>query len=231
MSKFRCTCGYLLGFNIAPCRYDANVLRQQDADTVDNKIIRAVTEYLAFVAEGRRNEWFQQFYGEVFALEDASVISDIFSRYQNDFFLALHQCEQCGRLWLQEKPGGNVYHSYLPEGPWRGALEAHPTDFVGYVDGQDFFGASIEEVQQVRDEICVTLKRGATESSLVTFSGVSALRQYERERREVRFLSEWKDIPPLRRFIFDSTDQSSRPLLEITAQEVHLDRQNGMTLR
>ena len=231
MAKFWCTCGYVIGFNVSPCRYDASVFRQQDEDAVDNKITREITEYLAFVAEGRRDEWIKQYYGDVFPLKDASVVSDLVSRYQSDVTLAIHQCEQCGRLWLQEKTGENVYRSYLPEGPWRGALEAHTAEFVGYVDGQDFFGAAIAEVQQVSDEIRVILKRGTTESSTVTFSGVSAVRQYEREHKQVRFLSEWKDIPPLRRFIFDRAEQSYEPLLEITAREVRLGKQDAAILK
>lgn len=227
MSTFRCTCGYLLGFNVYPCRYEASVVRQQGAETIDDAITYLVAEFMTFIAEGRREEWLQQFYGELFPIENASVISDIFSREMSVFQLAIHQCEQCGRLWLQEKAGENVFTPYLPEGAWRGALETPAADFISYIDGQDFFDAHIAEVQQENDLIRVLLKRGPTENWEVTFSGVSAIQQYEGEHKHVRFLSEWKDTPPLRRFVFDSISQSHEPLLEITAREVHLGRYNA----
>ncbi len=227
MATFRCKCGYLIGFHVGSCRYDSSVMRDQGFESMEEARVREVTAFLASVREGHRAEWLKQVYGEAFPIEDANVISDIVCKHDIDFALALHQCERCGRLWLQSKPGENVYASYRPEGAWRGALETPAEGFVGYVDGQDCFEACITGIVQEAEQVYVRLQRGEAERFLVTFFGVSAVERHGLENKRVRFLSEWASTPPLRRFVFDSTNESYEPLLEITAQEVRIGNSNA----
>jgi hypothetical protein len=225
MSKFKCSCGYLISFNLYPSRYDAEVARQSGYEEIDDAFSRSVAEFIAFIVDNRREEWLQRFYSEVFPISNAAVVSDIVARHMSDFTLALHQCERCGRLWLQQRPGENAYVSYRPEGAWRGALETHAPGFIGYVEGQDFFQAYIADVSQENGLLRVTLTRGDTETLGVTFLGVSNIQRHDSETKQVRFLSEWESEPPFRRFVFDSTSQSFEPLLEVTALEVRLSGQ------
>jgi hypothetical protein len=220
MSFFLCTCGYRIGFNVCPCRNDGDVMGHRDRERADDLISREVEQYLAAVREGRRDSWLREFYLDVFPIEDASVISDIFARTIGDLSRAIHQCERCGRLWLQAKPGENTYASYLPEGAWRGALEAPPEGFLGYLDGQDFFDAVIAEIKQEGGTVRVVLQKEDGQNREVEFTGVAAVKQYDTTEKRIRFMSEWSSAPPLRRFVFDSSDQSSEPLLDIAAREV-----------
>ncbi len=228
MSKFACKCGYVIGFNRVPCRYDGEVIRDTGDEAVYDGATNQVANFIAAIQRGHRDEWLRRFYGERYYRDllsqgNDSVVDDILIRHISPFALGIHQCERCGRLWLQRGPDENAWVSYLPEGDWRGALETPAKGFVGYVADQDFFGMYIEGMHQEEDTARVTLIGNESKSTEVTFTGVTAIRVHDGSTdRPVRFLSEWIDAMPLRRFLFDSNFQNSEPLLEVTAQEVRL---------
>ena len=118
----------------------------------------------------------------------------------------------------------NVWVSYLPEGEWRGALEGKRDGFVGYPTDQDFFGAAIDSVEESGGTVRVVLKGEDDRLRHVMFQDVvSVVRHAGAGDQRVRFLSEWKMEPPHRRFVFDSADQHSVPLLEITTMSTSVD--------
>jgi hypothetical protein len=217
----------VIGFNVVPCRYDAAVIREQGDELVYRAITRAVADFIAAVRENRRDEWLRHFYGELFPIEDASVVHDILTGHLGEYTLGLHQCERCGRIWLQDGSGDNRYHPYLPgTDEWRGALEVPAPGFVHYVAGQDFFGWRIGEVRQQGDTARVILHNADKAPREVVFTGVATavVPPHTSGEPTVRFLSEWESVsPPLRRFVFDSTSQSYRVLLEVMAREIGFD--------
>lgn len=223
MSKFRCKCGYLLSFVVYPSRYDGSAKGQRSFEMAENLVTTDVRQFLDAVRENRRDAWLRDFYGsDPFEIDDANIISDLISRHFWDGRRALHQCERCGRLWLQAAPETNEYDCYVPEGDWRGALENPPEDFVEYVEGQDFFNAVIADVRQEAGNTTVVLRKEDGQLYDVEFTGVTLVTPYSAEETHVRFLSEWKDAPPYRRFVFDNAGESSETLLEIIAQTVRL---------
>lgn len=228
MAKFLCKCGNLIGFNADPLRYEGAVRGDSVADTVNEMAAKEVASYLSAVQAGQREEWLQKFYGSTFEIGDADVVSDILSRHLMFSSRVIHQGEQCGRLWLQRKPGENIWNAYLPEGDWRGALEANADGFLRYVEDMDLYGARIEDVRQAGEAARVSLLDREGKLLEVAFSGVTAIQMFEgASSKSVRFLSEWQDAPPLRRFRFDSTCQRTESLLEIIAGSVSLQNQDS----
>ncbi len=222
MSTFGCRCGNRIYFNVVPCRYDGEVFRDTGTEVAYDTATKQMADFFATIQEGRRDDWLRQFYsyGSTFEITDDSVVSEIMDRHFGPLALGIHQCERCGRVWLQ-RPGKEYFTPYLPEGDWRGALETPSEGFMGYIEGQDFFGMRIVDVRQKEGLAWVTLIGDGDSRTEVAFTGVTAVRLHDGATdKRVRFLSEWADALPLRRFLFDSTDQHIEPLLEVTAREV-----------
>ena len=189
MSTFGCECGYIIRFNTVPCRYDGAVVRDMGSEAVYDAATDQIGSFIAAIREGRRDEWLHGFYGSTFAIKDGEAVSDIFDRHVMPSTLALHQCERCGRLWLQRATFEPPYESYLPEGNWQGALEMPAEGFVGYVASQHFFDSRIESVRQEDGRAWVTLLGDTGRRQEAVFTGVTALRNYDDAREEqVRFL-------------------------------------------
>jgi hypothetical protein len=227
MSKFGCRCGHTIGFNVWPCRYEGDIIRDSISDEVYAETSNEIASYVAAIRGNRRDEWLQRFYGQLFDIKDDDVIADILSRHLVEATLSIHQCEKCGRLWLQTHPSEELYAPYVPEGEWRGALEwrgtlkARSEGFISYLEGQHFFGSTISKVQYAQGVAKVVLVREDKSLDEVIFSGVTDVNKYDLwDKKQIRFLSKWKGTPLLHRFLFDSTSQSYDPILEITAEDV-----------
>jgi hypothetical protein len=60
-------------------------------------------------------------------LVDRDVLNDAITGHFDQWSLAVYQCENCGRLWVQEEPYTNRYRPFHPEGEWRDTLLVRKT--------------------------------------------------------------------------------------------------------
>jgi len=229
MAQFGCSCGNRIGLNVVPSRYDASVLGDEGSETASAEIDRVSAEFFEAVGRGRRAEWVRAFYNSaddraVENMDDATILSDIQMRAELPHRRGMHQCERCGRLWLQIRPGGNLYAPFRPETEeWRGILERSGDDLVGYISGRDIHDALVRDIVREGDTATVILSRRDGSTLAAVFRGVAAVREWTPEydgQRRVRFLGEWRAEAPLRRYLFDSASQSRQPLLEVIAREM-----------
>ncbi len=115
--KFQCTCG----FDIRDTHYDfpwkGDVRRDQDLEPYFEKITRELALLVDAVAAGRRDEWIDQHFlpGYPHNVSTESLISDYLSGLDEQLTSQVFECENCGRLWIQEQPCVNAYFSYSPD--------------------------------------------------------------------------------------------------------------------
>jgi hypothetical protein len=135
--------------------------------------------------------------------------------------LCIHQCERCGRVWLQNARRENRYTAFVPEGKWRGALEVPADSFVGYPEGQDLFGGVVQSVEHTGTTARVVIEAENNGLRVVEFEGVASVDWYRERKGLIRYLSEWTAPTPLRRFVFDSQGGGdAEPLVEVIAERL-----------
>ena len=124
MSKFRCTCGYLIVDNGAVAHHMGRILREQSSEPYHERATHEVADFIRAVQAGKRREWIEQFYGQPgFDLEDGSVVVDIWTRRDPETVLDIYQCDACGRVFIERAPHTFTYRTFRPEdADWRGAL-------------------------------------------------------------------------------------------------------------
>ena len=78
------------------------------------------------MAEGRRKEWIESFYGQpCFDIPDSEVVFDVINYARCRTALDVYQCGACGRLYIERKPqqASGALRSFKPEDPdWKGTL-------------------------------------------------------------------------------------------------------------
>lgn len=123
MSKMLCRCGNTMSDTLFPCPTEASLLRQQDHEKHDDDIARNVMNFFRAIQMNQRAQWIQKFFGSQYPAteSDESVVLDIIG-LAGDRFIAVAECEKCGRLWVQSKPGENSYRSYAPDEPGYAAV-------------------------------------------------------------------------------------------------------------
>jgi hypothetical protein len=122
MSKLACQCGHVIVDRSTDLPYKGRVLADEDFGKW-SAFTAKVAEFMAAVARGRRDAWVTAWYGrEVPGITDASVVFDIHSAAISPLEQELFQCETCGRLLLQSRPGADNFLSFSPDGPWRDVL-------------------------------------------------------------------------------------------------------------
>ena len=117
MSKMTCLCGNSISDTLCPCPTEGWLTGDEDRERLQTESSAAVKEFLAASVAGRKEEWIRRFFlkGYPADLADDSVISDVLSYFERRYHKSVAECNQCGRLWVQVRPGENVYRSYSPD--------------------------------------------------------------------------------------------------------------------
>jgi hypothetical protein len=89
--------------------------------------------------------------------------------------------------------------------------------FIGYVGEADFHDGSILTLSCFEHEVIVRLRGASGRVYVIDFTGVQAVRLCDPEGMMVYSLSEMRNDPPLRRFVFTNWDDESKEFLEIDA--------------
>jgi hypothetical protein len=127
--NIKCPCGNIIVDDGEPSHQSGHVLRDQDSTTCSETTAEEIAGFIQAIVNGRRQEWVEQFYGQVgFDLHDGNVVLDILTRRNPETMLGVYQCDHCGRLSLERAPKTFSYRTFKPEQEgWTGALAAKPT--------------------------------------------------------------------------------------------------------
>lgn len=117
MGKLSCKCGHVIRDTHYDLPYKGHVRRDQD----DEYSFDVITHELALLTEalvsGKRDEWIDRNFLPAYPRDVSveSLISDYLSGFDERFVLQVFECENCGRLWVQEQPQADSYFSYSPD--------------------------------------------------------------------------------------------------------------------
>jgi hypothetical protein len=123
--RILCRCGHLIVDIADALPYKATII----PDTLWNDMMEweyKVAEFVLAKAEGNRDAWIIQTFGEQYPrdMHDREIVIDLLSgyfiRHGRD---TAHQCESCGRLWLM-KPSSDRLCAFKPEDDdWHGIFD------------------------------------------------------------------------------------------------------------
>ena len=119
MSKMGCRCGGIIRDHRIPCSTEGWILRDEDQESYYDEACRDVVAFFAAVRAGNRDAWIGEFFSRQYPADvaDDGIVQDILSHHKRQVFLSVAECEQCGRLWVQQEPGVNSYRSFVPDEP------------------------------------------------------------------------------------------------------------------
>ena len=117
MSKFRCTCGNVISDVQCPNEVTGWLLSDKSGEQFFGAISQTIDDYLQHLAAGDIAGWRDKHFNEIYPddISAGSMIHDVITSHFFDRTLAALECDNCGRLWLQEKPDINKYHAYSPD--------------------------------------------------------------------------------------------------------------------
>ena len=119
MGKFACTCGHVISDCQCPNDVTGDVLSDKSFNVLSDAIVSVVQDYLEHLQKGQVDEWRTQHLGNDYPddLSAGDMIEDVLTSKFWDLTLAMFECDQCGRLWVQRAVGVNEYRGYSPDDP------------------------------------------------------------------------------------------------------------------
>lgn len=116
MSKFACHCGNTISDSTYPSATEGFVIREQDQESLEEKVAQSIAAFISAVQNGKRDEWIGEFFPTLdpAGQDNASLIGDMITLLSAEKQLSLCECSQCGRLYVQKGYGLNSYQGYLP---------------------------------------------------------------------------------------------------------------------
>jgi len=117
MSKFGCTCGHVISDVSVPNEVTGHVLSDKSADVFYRDISEVVADFLKHQSDGRIADWRGKHFNDIYPKDEppAEMIHDVLTGRLMDVTLAVLECDNCGRLWIQEAVGVNKYRGYSPD--------------------------------------------------------------------------------------------------------------------
>jgi hypothetical protein len=110
MSKLRCTCGHVIRDHTDYLSYKGEVLKDQDHELFFGGTADALAEYLTGVRSGDLSEWHRK-WPWLGGATDSRVLWGILGWFWRKFRVDVYECEECGRLWVQE---GTESQRFIP---------------------------------------------------------------------------------------------------------------------
>ena len=126
MSKFRCTCGHIIVDQTDYLSYKGMVIKDQDSENFLSGIVGSCASLAEALQQDRRTEWIDENFGSDYPrdLDNSSMINDLISRLSLKYCVHVLECEQCGRIYVQEEPAVNSYAEYARVTPRKGCILA-----------------------------------------------------------------------------------------------------------
>jgi hypothetical protein len=114
VSKFGCTCGHVIIDRTDYLPYKGQVLKDQDHETYFASTADALVEYLAGVRSGDIAEWHRK-WPFLQGKTDERVVWTLMGWFWRKFAVDVYECEQCGRMWVQEGTESQRFVPFIPE--------------------------------------------------------------------------------------------------------------------
>jgi hypothetical protein len=121
MSKFKCTCGFMISDGSHPNSVTGLVLSCESDDVFHDSVVAWVTELLNCQKQGKIADWYakhlphwtpqKKFDDEIVGM----MVSDMLIERLGDVGLDMMECDDCGRLWIREGVRSGDYRSYSPD--------------------------------------------------------------------------------------------------------------------
>ena len=117
LSKMLCTCGGIISDVQYPCDTEGELIGQWNWELMHDNISEKIASYIQAIESGTEENWLTKYYGETsFGVpEHQAVISNILSDELLKHEKSVAECEECGRLWIQEAPYTNKYIAFSPD--------------------------------------------------------------------------------------------------------------------
>lgn len=128
MSTLTCLCGHILKDDTWPPPYDSGmILGDEDEALIRLEIAKELVEFISSIQQGKRDEWLQKHFATAdndfsYYQNDEEIIDDFLMVALRPYQRVIDQCDQCGRLWVQQQPGQNIYRSFTLEDEWHHVL-------------------------------------------------------------------------------------------------------------
>lgn len=115
MSKLGCICGHTIVDQTDDLPYKADFIRNQDADTVDQRT-SDIASFIEAIKNGKREEWLYSYFGTDTHISesDESAVFYIILKNTSKYESLIYQCGNCGRIKIQVGNSNN-YLSFAPE--------------------------------------------------------------------------------------------------------------------
>ena len=109
MSKLTCTCGHVISDVVCPNEVTGDVLSDKSAEAFHAAISSVVEDYLEHLQSGRVDQWRDRHFNEDYPtdLSGGEMIDDVLTSQLMSLTLAMLECDECGRLWIQTAPSVN----------------------------------------------------------------------------------------------------------------------------
>lgn len=119
MGKSACTCGHIISDVQCPNEVTGWLLSDKSGESFFRSITDTVNDCLQHAADSDLDGWRGKHFNELYPT-DVSVgdmIHDVLTSQFFDLTLAAMECDECGRMWVQQSPGMNHYHGYSADDP------------------------------------------------------------------------------------------------------------------
>ena len=128
MAKLQCQCGYVIVDQADNLAYKGRILRDQDADHYFDQVSHDIASFVAALLEGTHHAWLVSHFTDVYPTDTTTegVIHDLIAgAFLLRYSLTTYQCEQCGRIWIQEHPRSHTFRSFASDGGWKDIFTVH----------------------------------------------------------------------------------------------------------
>jgi hypothetical protein len=122
MASLQCHCGYLIVDRADNLAYKGRILRDQDADHFFDYFSRDIASFVTALVDGTQHAWLVNHFTDVYPTDTSTegVIHDLVAgAFILRYSLMTYQCEQCGRVWVQEQPRSQTFRSFAPDRDWK----------------------------------------------------------------------------------------------------------------
>jgi len=118
MARFLCKCGNVISDGRCPNEVTGDILSNKSAEVFFDGIVSTIDDFFVHFRADRLSEWREKYFNETYPkdLSPGNMLHDVLHGLYLKLRLAMMECDQCGRLWIQESSGKNMYHSYQFEG-------------------------------------------------------------------------------------------------------------------
>ena len=117
MGKLGCVCGNTISDVVCPNDVTGWILSDKSGDQFFDSIDTIINDYLKHAAEDNIDKWTSKHFNETYptGISPGGMIHDVLTSIFYDVTLAVMECDECGRIMIQQKPDVNKYLGYKPD--------------------------------------------------------------------------------------------------------------------